>query len=69
MASGPIHRGCGPGLGFVHHCRGRNPPCPGLPDPHPGLPPAWGHTPAGPPHLLRSTSTDQLLREVRLCPK
>ena len=49
MASGPIHRGCGPGLGFLDHCRGRNPPRPGLPGHHPGLPPGWGHAPAGSP--------------------
>ena len=49
LASGPIRRRCGPGLGFPDHGRGISPPRPGLPRHHPGLPPGWGHAAAGPP--------------------
>ena len=34
-----------------------------------GTLPAGAILPLAPPHLLRGRGTDQLLREVRLCPK
>ena len=53
-------------MDLLDHGGGGDPPCL---DATPDTLPAGAALPLAPPHLPRDRGTDQLVREVRLCPK